>query len=470
MSTDTARRAAPWLLPILLLLVAGSLRFYKLGYPDRIYFDETYYANDANQYLLRGVEEGFAVHPPVGKWLIAGGIEVFGFDSFGYRAAAAAVGTATVGVTYLAALRLFRRRGTAALTALLVAVDGLAFTMSRIAMLDIFLACFVTLGFWLLLVDRDRMWQGAPAAGEPPPAEPRYLPHRPHAYRWLAGIAFGLALATKWSAVLAILCAGVFVAVSEVAWRRRMTGSLYARPERIVLSGLLTLVVVPLVVYVASYAGWFANFSETRLGKDVTLSGPVQERTFSMIETWWHDQRDIGNFHKDLDAEHPYRSPADGWALMARPVAYYYENCTPEREPDNPCVTSAENVEEILGVGNPAIWWPALGAYLYLLWGLVYHRDWQAGAILLFLLGQYLPWLASPRPAFFFYATPIVPFIALALTYTGWRLQRRPELRWIPAVIATAAVAGFLFWYPLFVGLEIPRSAWDLRIISNRWI
>src|SRR5688500_11958022 len=59
------------ILPVALVLIAGGLRFYRVGYPDRIYFDETYYAVHAQEILDVGVEKGFAVHPPVGKWFIA---------------------------------------------------------------------------------------------------------------------------------------------------------------------------------------------------------------------------------------------------------------------------------------------------------------------------------------------------------------------------------------------------------------
>src|SRR5687768_16701089 len=80
--TGVARTRLPMaalLIPLVLLLVAGSLRFAGLEYPDRIYFDETYYAPQGREMIQRGVEEGFAVHPPVGKWLIGAGIAIFGY-------------------------------------------------------------------------------------------------------------------------------------------------------------------------------------------------------------------------------------------------------------------------------------------------------------------------------------------------------------------------------------------------------
>lgn len=466
------RGAAAWLVPLLLVLVAATVRFVDLGHPERIYFDETYYAVDATQLLDRGVEEGFVVHPPAGKWVIAAGVAVAGDTPLGWRAPVALAGTLSVLLCYLAGLRLFRRRGIAALGALLLALDGLALTMSRIAMLDAILALFVVAGFWLLLVDRDRQWRALPA--EPDRDRP---PRRRHTYRWLAGLSFGLAFATKWSAVLAILAAGLFVLGNDVAFSKRTTGRWSAGWPRAVASAGLTLAVVPAVVYVLSYTVWFANFEITRPGETrcddqatCSVALPV------MLSDWLSEQVEIARFHTGLDAEHPYRASARGWPIMRRPVAFYYESCSEQRREEleaegEECEVGDGNVAHILGVGSPGVWWPALLlGYPVLAWFAFARRDWRALAIVAFLSAQYVPWLLADRPVFLFYVTPMVPFIALALAYAAWRSLEQPLLRWVPAAIATVAVAAFVFWYPVWVGLEIPQDAWNLRMWSQRWI
>lgn len=466
------RDTAAWLVPLLLVVVAATVRFVDLGHPDRIYFDETYYAVDAAQLLERGVEEGFVVHPPVGKWVIAAGIAILGDTPVGWRAPVALAGTLTVLACYAAGLRLFRRRGVAALAGLLLALDGLALTMSRIAMLDAILTLFVVSGFVCLLVDRDQQWRALPEAGDRP--EP---PPRPHRYRWLAGLCFGLALATKWSALLAIGAAGLFVLASELAYRRRTTGRALAGWPRAAASALLTLVAVPAVVYVASYTLWFANFELTRPAEehcpepqDCSVALPT------MAAEWLSEQVEIAEFHADLDADHPYRASPVGWPVMWRPVAYYYESCSDERraelaEEGEECEVEPGVVAHILGIGNPGVWWPALAlAYPALAWFGFVRRDWRALAISAFLAVQYLPWLLANRPAFLFYVTPIVPFIALSLAYLSWRSMDHALLRWVPAAIAVVAVAGFVFWYPVWVGLELPDDAWNLRMWSRKWI
>jgi dolichyl-phosphate-mannose-protein mannosyltransferase len=292
-----------WLLPLIVVLFAAGLRFAYLPHPDRIYFDETYYATNAAQLLDHGVEaelrvendpsQGvdpvFVVHPPVGKWLIAAGIATFGDHALGWRFSSAVAGTLLVAVTYFIALRLFRRRGVAALTAFLLSIEGLALTMSRISMLDVFLALFVALGVWALLIDRDRRWSlvtpaptaraetvtpdsdapaiaagvgdGAATVATQLPGEagrlagtpvlPR-LPHLPRTHLWLAGLAFGLALATKWSALLAIGAAGLYLLASELAWRRTLTGTWRRQLWRLVGVAVAALLVLPAAVYVTS--------------------------------------------------------------------------------------------------------------------------------------------------------------------------------------------------------------------------
>lgn len=466
-------------LPIIILLIAGAVRFIDLGYPERIYFDETYYAPQGLEMLTNGVEEGFAVHPPLGKWLIAAGIEAFGYacndptstkwfgGCYGFRSAAAAAGTLTVLITYFIGLRLFRRRGVAALGAFFVAIDGLALTMSRIAMLDIFLAMFVALGVWFLLIDRDEMWRDLPA---PLPEPVTRLPHRSRRWRWLAGVAFGLALATKWSAILAIGGAGLFVGSSEMLWRHRVTGSPWTALWRPAVGTLLALLVLPAFIYVVSYAGWFANYESTRLGLERCPNGECTLTPIEVVREWWGEQRQIARFHDNLEAEHPYRSHPARWPWLGRPVAYYYENCTDEKLADGECVVEQGNVEEILGVGNPVIWWLGLLAFPAALWFGYKRRDWVAAAVVGFYLVQYVPWLFVPRPNFLFYLTPAVPFLCLTLAYAVWRVSAYTWLRWVPAAAGVLAVVAFLFFWPVWTGQEMPLDTWQLRIWMRSWI
>ncbi|MDP9022300.1 MAG: phospholipid carrier-dependent glycosyltransferase [Actinomycetota bacterium] len=541
--------------PLLLVLAAGTARVVLLGHPDRIIFDETYYVEDARSYLDQGVEHGFAVHPPVGKWLIAAGIAVAGDEPFGWRISTAVAGTLLVLLTYLIGLRLLRWRGAAALAGLLAAVDGLLFVQSRTSMLDIFLAMFVALGAWLLLVDRDRSglarrrdgramrtvgdravpaggsvdeppaddrtvaagWAttvasdrsttGGQTAAQQPPSDVAHVPRRGHAFRVAAGAAFGLAVATKWSALLA-LAAGVLVTAGwELAWRRRLTGQPTAMLGRLIASLAVAFVLVPAGVYVASYVPWLINYEHTTEGRDVCRGErPCQVSIPGRLAGLWRYQLAIANFHTDLDAEHPYRAPAYTWPVIGRPMVYYWENCDRQRaagvatrtdegelvEPD-PCRVAPGNAGEIIALGNPGLWWVALGALVPLAAGAA-RRDGRAWFVVAFWGAQFLPWLVVSlpgvpfsRPLFFFYMTPIVPFLALAVAYgvvwldeTVERVATRrtvtlPRTSVTPgavvgALVGLVAVGLFVYFYPVLAGVELPEAAVRQRWWFDAWV
>ena len=86
------------------------------------------------------------VHPEVGKWLIALGEKAFGMDPFGWRIAAAVVGALMVLVMCRLARRLTGSTVLGCVAGLLLSFDGLHFVLSRLALLDIFLAFFLLCG------------------------------------------------------------------------------------------------------------------------------------------------------------------------------------------------------------------------------------------------------------------------------------------------------------------------------------
>ena len=441
-------------LPLLLVAVAGTLRFARLGVPDRLYFDEVYYANDADQYLQRGVEDERAVHPPLGKWLIAAGVAVFGFNPVGWRASAALAGTLTVLVTYLAGRRLFAEPWVAAFAGLLLAVDGLAFTMSRIAMLDVFLALFASLAFYFLLAHHDSRAAGESGRG----------------WLLLTGVALGMALATKWTGVTVLAAALAFVLAGEWAWGRRSDDGALRRLASAAPPVAVCLVAVPALIYLVSYSGWFANVERTEPGRRLCSEGTCPTGVFATVGAWWSEQADIVQFHRDLVPRHPDRSPGLGWPVLQRPVLYYFESCEhADIEQGRPCRVAVGHRAKIVGLGNPAVWWSALLAYPVLAWMALRRREWRAAALLLFLLGQWLPWVLVPKPGFFYYMTATVPFMCLGLAYLAERCGSVRILRRLPAALAVAAVAAFAFFYPVYAAVEMPKHDVDLRTWTDAW-
>src|SRR4051812_50012124 len=92
-----------WLVTLVVVVIAGILRFQNIGQPKGYIFDEVYYPTDAWDMIHHGVEwdektngPAYVVHPPLGKWMIALGELVFGNHETGWRGPAAGGGTLTI--------------------------------------------------------------------------------------------------------------------------------------------------------------------------------------------------------------------------------------------------------------------------------------------------------------------------------------------------------------------------------------
>lgn len=440
--------------PLAILVLAALLRLVDLGHIERIQFDESYYANDANAMVERGVEIERPAHPPVGKWVLAAGIAVLGFDPVGWRIGSALAGTAMVLVTYGAGLLLLRDRWLAAAAALLVALDGLAITTSRIAMLDAVLALFVSVAL-LLLLRHHRLRSQAPVTRRFAPAGPEL---------WLAGIALGLAVGTKWSAAPMLAVAVALIGWTEVRRRRPARGTARALLEGGIAT-VLPLVVVPVAVYVASYGGFFLNYTDSKVYEqrcpELDCAAPASERVAGLI---FH-HRDLIRMHRALEHTHPYRSAAPTWPILERPVLSYLERCpTTDGEP---CVVPEGTTARVVMVGNPALWWTMLAALPLVLWQVVRRRDRALIGFLALAASLYVPWLGLGR-GYLFYLAPLVPFAALALV-AGTRSLPGRSAAVAPWVVVAAAVAVLGFLFPIWYGIPLDADATEARLLLDSW-
>ena len=174
-------------------------------------------------------EQTFTVHPPLGRWTIAGGEWLFGDRPFGWRIASARVRHA-LGAAGRRCWRwqLFDSVLWAGAAGLLLATENLNLVQSRVSMLDIFVTTFILAGFLFLVLDKkwiERRMPEPPPVGSAPWTRWRCRPtgrRRPCGGRggWPAGVALGAAAATKWSGFLALLAA-IFLSIVWERGRRR---------------------------------------------------------------------------------------------------------------------------------------------------------------------------------------------------------------------------------------------------------
>lgn len=516
-SDPRLHRRWSWLAPTLITLLAGILRFWNLGHPRAFIFDETYYVKDAwtqwnlgyaaswpegaNESFLAGDTDifntvgSFIVHPPFGKFLIGVGMALFGPDSTtGWRFTTALFGTAIVLLLYLVARTLSGSIAFASVAALLMAIDGLAIVMSRVALLDIFVAFFVLLAFWFALLDRKRHLERLAALvairtldGSRPAWGP-VLWNRP----WLiaAGAAAGAATAVKWSGLYAIAALGIYVVVTDALARRR-AGIGFWPTDAVFRQGLVSFVLfvpVAIFVYLASWAGWLRT--DGGYGRHTidpaTGSGEAWTGFWSWVplalQNLWKYHEAIYNFHVGLTSPHSYASPAWQWPLLLRPTSMYAETSA-YGEPG--CGSGGGCIENIYSMPNPLIWYAGVAAVLYLVYRFLVSRrghstrDWRIAFVLTGIAATYLPWLQYPdRTMFQFYTIVILPFLLLALTYALRDIAGRPDAdayrrisgQRIVLVILAVVVVLSAFWYPILTGIQVPYDFWRAHNWMQGWV
>ena len=418
--------------PVLIAIASFVLRLINLGSPKGFVFDEVYYVDGARDLLKYGVEvDGtnpeFIVHPPVGKWLIASGINMFGDNEFGWRFASAVFGTLLILLFARLVHVLFYSPLLTGLGAALMALDGLLLVHSRTALLDLFLTFFTLLGIFL--------W------------------HR-NRHIW-AGIAFGLAIGCKWSAIYFVAVIGL-IAVYRIVVASDIRKSVKPIVAKFAQYGLL-----PVFVYAMTWAGWF-----------ISDRGWSRQWSTNPLLSWLHYHSEMLNFHTGLTEEHPYQANPWSWLIMGRPTSFFY--AAPKECGAKDCA------QEVLALGTPILWWVgtiALAVVVgYWIKSLIHHRvDAAATIVIIGFAAGYLPWFAmQQRTVFTFYAIVIQPFLILAIVYCA-KLLLDSGLK---PVVSQSIVGGvfalivlcFLFFIPLFTAQVIIYEDWRLRMWFDSWI
>jgi dolichyl-phosphate-mannose-protein mannosyltransferase len=516
-------RFVGWAATVAVTVLALFLRLWKLGRPHAFLFDETYYAkdawslwhhgyvtgyvHDANTRILAGRLDGLytdspsmVVHPEVGKWLIGLGEHFFGMDPFGWRVASAVVGALMVAVMIRLARRVTGSTLLGCVAGLLLCFDGLQFVLSRLALLDIFVAFFLLCAISCLVADRDwgrlRMARLVPSgyrtsADDWGPV--RGLLWRP--WRLAAGVCFGLACGTKWSAVFPLAAFGLLVWMWD-AGARRAIGVRLPRLRSAVVDGLPAfgyLVLVAAVVYVLTWTGWLLHADAYERSLSNTQYGPYWgsylrrdahgffPELMQSLRSLWHYHHDVYTFHTRFldDATHTYQSKPQGWLILNRPVGVEADLGIKPGEQGCTAPSDSTCLRQVLLLGTPALWWGGVLALVYAVYGWLGKRDWRFGLAVVGVLSTWLPWIPNDdRPIFSYYAIAILPFTVLAVTLCLGTMIGGPRASYRRRMWGTAFAGAFLvlvivnfawFW-PIYTGELLTTPQWLDRIWFNRWI
>ena len=457
-------------------MIGAAIRFGNLMNPQSLVFDETYYVKDAFTLGLFGSERdwvndpnpafesgdlfgyletaAYVVHPPIGKWVIWFGLEVFGADStLGWRFSVALLGTLAIPIVIATAKLLIGNRFFALIAGLFLALEGLAIVMSRTAILDGILMFFVLAGFYFIVLDLN--WWRARLNS----TRSNALAIRP----WLlpAGIFLGLATGVKWSGLYFLAAFGLYTFVSDWLIRKRL-----GMPAALAIGqgfvNAITLVGTALTVYLLGWLGWI-------LGTDGW--GRQSERGW-LAPLWEYHQNAFG-FHTGLSSDHPYEANALSWLLVLRPTAFFFERY----EDGVGCTWLNDCTVAITAIPNLVIWFGGLAAIVWMLVRVLRRLELTQLAIVTGFLAGWLPWVFFlERTTFIFYAVVLSPFLALALSYAlhhYWRKGMVRNFYWRPSVISSfiaLVLVSSLYFLSIWMGLETPYWVWRIQMWFPWWI
>jgi dolichyl-phosphate-mannose--protein O-mannosyl transferase len=382
--------------------------------PEKFYFDEVHYVPAARQMLEPVMPSPMLnpMHPPLAKQLIALSIRTFGDEPLGWRYPGVLFGSLAIVAIYLCGLALFSAQGPAVAASLLAFFNQMVFVQSRIAMLDIFALAFGLLAIAAFMHGFRKV--------------------RPHLWFVLAGLAFGLSAACKWSGLFALAVCIVIVAAVRLmqSWRTQFAdgnaGDWYRPglwPDFRFVHFAACFVLAPALVYLATFVPLY--------GLSLPDLLEAQRKIFSDNTT-------------TAIAGHTYMSAWPSWPFLLRPVWYLFDKIADDR------------IAAVVFLGNPVVLWAALPALAICLRDWIVTRRADAFLILSFYFGPYLAWALLPRTlSFLYYYLPAATFASLALVYVLLRGSRPRWLLWAFVAVAGAGFAAMLPISAAFLGTSM---------------
>lgn len=400
-------KTRPWLLAGLLTAALLLIYGFRLNAPAVQYYDEVYHVKTAREFVnLKGNTD--TAHPPLGKILQAATIAAGGDKPWVWRSSSLICGIAFILAFFFLCRKFFGDDFTAFTAALLLALDGMTLTQSRIAMLNTPMLMFmiVSLIFFIKALETENTEHFV-----------------------LTGIFLGLSAGTRWVGVGILPIMGLL-----------FLGNFHK------IKALRFLLKCFLIVLPCAAAVYFASHVILLYSKDFG----------------WRDiltyQKTMMLYHSTLKATHIYESTWWSWPLMLRPIWYFFE--------------SKEGViRGIICVGNPAVFWAVVPAAGFAVWHFLKTRCLKTLFALTGFFVQWLPWAFIGRCKFFHYYHPCVPFLVLMIVIglkALWELGKGGRIIALSYILVV--VGMFIYWYPLYTAFPVSEAYYQNHIWFKRWI
>ncbi len=203
----------------------------------------------------------------------------------------------------------------------------------------------------------------------------------------------------------------------------------------------ISLVAIPLVVYVISYIPW-AMIDGHQLWTGVPAGHDGQ----TLLEL----TAQMYGYHNGLTAPHPASSPWWAWPFDLKPVWFYQDSF------------AGGTTAAIYDAGNLVIWWLGVPAMVFVSIMAFRRRSLALALIAIGFAAQWIPWARIDRAAFQYHYYTALPFVIMALAYFVaelWNGATRRTWMWARIVAGVAIIGPALMWVlsrPLcaFVGVE----------------
>lgn len=374
------------------------------------YFDEIYHARTAAEHI-EGIYPYEISHPPLGKLIIAIGIQLFGLTPFGWRFSGALFGVLMLPILYVFLKKMFGGTAVPACATAIFAFDFMHFAQTRIATIDTYAVFFILLMYLFMYL---------------------YIVGGKKRYLALSGIFFGIGAACKWTCFYAgagLAVIWLFYCIRNLSRKQFFRNCLFCT---------VFFVLIPCMIYYICYFPY---------GTAKGLSAPGMFFSKEYADIVWGNQEFMFSYHSGVHSEHPYSSRWYQWIIDQRPILYYLKHYD-------------DGTRSSFGAFlNPVLCWAGLVAIFIMGYLAIFRKDRQAEFIAIGYLAQLLPWVFITRTTFEYHYFPACVFLVLALGRV-FALMKEHTKDWRFRIYGLTGLAVILFtvFYPALSGMVVNSS------------
>ncbi len=476
------------ILIIISLLIALCLtRFWNIGFPSKVVFDEAHFGLYASKYLSHSYY--FDIHPPLGKLFFALVAKISNFGSDFYfteganygnlnyvplRFFNALIGVFFIFIVYLLAKEIGFSKRIAFIAGFLIAFDNALILESRLILLNTLLLFFIFLSIYLFFKAQNN----------------QNNTKKCFFLIFLTALSSGVAISIKWSGFGLFLLFFLLIFFSKKLRYKQK------------IMQIIVLLSVSLLVYVFAFfvhfqlayypcsenCGWALDYYRSRCDSCVFYTIPSESNNFFTKLLLVHNWMFLLNVPESSFDTFPYESNWFSWPLMLRPIPYFPENSIFSSGGESYQNAGIGNNYLFL-IGNPAIWW--LGSLsivfgiIYLLWKKIFKKEifeTNQYSLIIIIFGYFcflLPFIFIRRFLLIYLYFPSLAFsiICLAIVFDSvirkifkeenggekfFYQNKKANLALISFLLIILAV--FIFFSPLTYGFPLSGKGLNLRM------